>query len=396
MARPAGSATRTSRSQRRGFAWERRPIGWLRILTDGRRGFRPPCCCRAVRADGARAVDRRRRSSSRRCCASCSAPRRRTRTSRSTRTTGGRCSRSTARAPASAGGALWIPDSPVDPRRGVRGDRPDARGRRRARSCCSGTRGARRVGGRPAAGPAHDPRRASACSRSRSSPSRPASTSATCSRSSALAAILVAVSWRWAVVVRGRRRRDVPEHVRGAGRVLREPARLRLAGDRRRRCASRSCVGARRAAPLRRVPVGRRAAAAGRAAIAARELARGRGATGPGGADADAARTAARPEPDRSARRPRPAARAGRRGPAARRRPRPPARRRARSRPACVPAWYDRPSWTEMGPIAWLRARIERDPAPPRPVSARLDHERRGRIDRLDLFMVVVLVRRRR
>ncbi len=56
-----------------------------------------------------------------------------------------------------------------------------------------------------------------------------------------------------------------------------------------------------------------------------------------------------------------------------------------------VPAWYDRPSWTEMGPIAWLRARVGETPFRP-DRSASLDREPRGRVDRLDLFLLVVFV----
>jgi hypothetical protein len=56
-----------------------------------------------------------------------------------------------------------------------------------------------------------------------------------------------------------------------------------------------------------------------------------------------------------------------------------------------VPAWYDRPSWTEMGPIAWLRARVGETPFRP-DRSASLDREPRGRVDRLDLFLLIVFV----
>ena len=59
--------------------------------------------------------------------------------------------------------------------------------------------------------------------------------------------------------------------------------------------------------------------------------------------------------------------------------------------PRRVPAWYDRPSWTDMGPIAWLRARVGETPIRP-DRSAGLAGERGGRLDRLDLFLVVVLV----
>ena len=56
-----------------------------------------------------------------------------------------------------------------------------------------------------------------------------------------------------------------------------------------------------------------------------------------------------------------------------------------------VPAWYDRPSWTEMGPISWLRARVGETPFRP-DRSASLDREPRGRLDRLDLFLLIVFV----
>ncbi len=59
--------------------------------------------------------------------------------------------------------------------------------------------------------------------------------------------------------------------------------------------------------------------------------------------------------------------------------------------PRLVPAWYDRVTWTELGPIAWLRARVGETPF--RPDQSRLlDREKRGRLDRLDLWIVVVLV----
>ena len=63
----------------------------------------------------------------------------------------------------------------------------------------------------------------------------------------------------------------------------------------------------------------------------------------------------------------------------------------ATARPRLLPAWYDRPTWTEMGPIAWLRARVAETPIRP-DRSAALHRERGGRLDRLDLFVLVVLV----
>jgi hypothetical protein len=63
----------------------------------------------------------------------------------------------------------------------------------------------------------------------------------------------------------------------------------------------------------------------------------------------------------------------------------------AAAAPRLVPAWYDRPSWTEMGPIAWLRARVSETPFRP-DRSASLVRERRGRLDRVDLWLLIVLV----
>ncbi len=61
-----------------------------------------------------------------------------------------------------------------------------------------------------------------------------------------------------------------------------------------------------------------------------------------------------------------------------------PARRR-------VPAWYDRPTLGELGPIAWVRARMRETPI--RPDRSRLlAREGGGRLDRLDLWILIVLV----
>ena len=67
-------------------------------------------------------------------------------------------------------------------------------------------------------------------------------------------------------------------------------------------------------------------------------------------------------------------------------------RDRAALVPRRIPAWFERPGWLELGPIGWLRSRIGRDADPPRPVSACLNRERGGRLDRLDLWILVVLV----
>ncbi len=64
-----------------------------------------------------------------------------------------------------------------------------------------------------------------------------------------------------------------------------------------------------------------------------------------------------------------------------------PPRRRAR----LAPAWFDRPSWTELGPLAWFRARLAETPIRP-DRSAMLRHERPGRLDRLDLWLLIVLM----
>ena len=56
-----------------------------------------------------------------------------------------------------------------------------------------------------------------------------------------------------------------------------------------------------------------------------------------------------------------------------------------------VPAWFDRPSLADLTPFAWLRARINETPLRP-DRSASLKHEKGGRLDRLDLWMVIVMV----
>ena len=55
-----------------------------------------------------------------------------------------------------------------------------------------------------------------------------------------------------------------------------------------------------------------------------------------------------------------------------------------------VPAWFDRPGWTDVGPIAWVRGRINETPI--RPDRSRLlGSEGRGHLDRLDLWILIVL-----
>ena len=56
-----------------------------------------------------------------------------------------------------------------------------------------------------------------------------------------------------------------------------------------------------------------------------------------------------------------------------------------------VPAWYDRPTLGELGPIGWLRARMRETPIRP-DRSRQLAREGGGRLDRLDLWILVVLV----
>jgi hypothetical protein len=56
-----------------------------------------------------------------------------------------------------------------------------------------------------------------------------------------------------------------------------------------------------------------------------------------------------------------------------------------------VPAWYDRPSWSEMGPWQWLKARVGETPVRP-DRSAGLAREKGGRVDRLDMLVVLVIV----
>jgi Dolichyl-phosphate-mannose-protein mannosyltransferase/C-terminal four TMM region of protein-O-mannosyltransferase/Glycosyltransferase family 87 len=64
------------------------------------------------------------------------------------------------------------------------------------------------------------------------------------------------------------------------------------------------------------------------------------------------------------------------------------------ARPAAgslVPAWFDRPSWSDLGLLAWLRARITDTPVRP-DRTATLAREGRGHLDRLDLWLLIVLV----
>ncbi|HEY4753217.1 MAG TPA: phospholipid carrier-dependent glycosyltransferase, partial [Candidatus Limnocylindrales bacterium] len=56
-----------------------------------------------------------------------------------------------------------------------------------------------------------------------------------------------------------------------------------------------------------------------------------------------------------------------------------------------VPAWFDRPSLADLGPLRWLRAKVAETPFRP-DRSFRLRGEKGARLDRLDLWMVIVLV----
>jgi 4-amino-4-deoxy-L-arabinose transferase-like glycosyltransferase len=56
-----------------------------------------------------------------------------------------------------------------------------------------------------------------------------------------------------------------------------------------------------------------------------------------------------------------------------------------------LPAWFDRPSWTRDGPLGALMARIRETPIRP-DRSASLSREGPGRLDRLDLWILIVLV----
>jgi len=56
-----------------------------------------------------------------------------------------------------------------------------------------------------------------------------------------------------------------------------------------------------------------------------------------------------------------------------------------------VPAWFERTTWAAAGPIGWFRARIGETPI--RPDRSRLlDREGGGRLDRLDVWLLIVLV----
>ena len=56
-----------------------------------------------------------------------------------------------------------------------------------------------------------------------------------------------------------------------------------------------------------------------------------------------------------------------------------------------MPDWRERPSVEDAGVVGWFR-RAARDPADPRPIGSRRSIGGGGRLDRLDLWLLVVLV----
>ncbi len=56
-----------------------------------------------------------------------------------------------------------------------------------------------------------------------------------------------------------------------------------------------------------------------------------------------------------------------------------------------LPAWFDRPSLSDLGPVGWVRARMAETPTRP-DRSASLAREGRGRLDRLDVWILLVIV----
>ena len=59
--------------------------------------------------------------------------------------------------------------------------------------------------------------------------------------------------------------------------------------------------------------------------------------------------------------------------------------------PSPMPSWTPRPTLDEVGVVGWLKARFNEPPVRP-DRSATLRHEGGGRLDRLDLFLVVLLI----
>ncbi len=56
-----------------------------------------------------------------------------------------------------------------------------------------------------------------------------------------------------------------------------------------------------------------------------------------------------------------------------------------------LPAWFDRPALADLSPIAWLRARVNETPYRP-DRTAELKNEKGGRLDKLDLWILAVMV----
>ena len=217
-----------------GFAWERRPIGWLRILTTGVVGFLTAVLLSAPFGLTVIGV-------------SATAPFLDSSLLRLVFSTAATYPYLTVNAynlwalfpvdgqsAATAGGALWIPDSPVNAGRGVRARSARSRRGSSARSCCSRSRGRRSRGSvarrpdrltilvgvtRPRArvlrGP--DP--------------RPRALPVPVLRRSR--AILLAFSWRWRIVYVVAAVATFLNMYVVLVAFYRQPAGLRLAGDRR-------------------------------------------------------------------------------------------------------------------------------------------------------------------
>jgi 4-amino-4-deoxy-L-arabinose transferase-like glycosyltransferase len=56
-----------------------------------------------------------------------------------------------------------------------------------------------------------------------------------------------------------------------------------------------------------------------------------------------------------------------------------------------VPAWFDRPALSDLPTVAWLRARVNETPIRP-DRTASLKREKGGRLDKLDLWLIAVMV----
>ena len=243
---------------RRGFAWELRPLGWVRIVTTGVVGFLTAVLLSAPFGLTVIGV-------------STTAPYLDSSLLRLVFSTAATYPYLTVNAynwwslfpvdgqsAATAGGALWIPDAArkAGEAFGAIGPLPaGARGRRAP----AGRGRARGLGRGPAAGPAHDPRRrhgprARVLRRPDAGP-RAVPVPVLRARGDPVR-LLVALADR----VRDRLDRDVREHVRRPRGLLPEPARIGLAGHQRGAALDDGRL-ARRGAPHRSLPVGPRAAA---------------------------------------------------------------------------------------------------------------------------------------